>query len=183
LGCLGGTLLLVVLLVAAAVLAVRLAGGALLRSLPGNPERAPQVAEEIADFDLPAGYDSAVATHLLGCALVGYDGPDGHSHIYLFQLPASFRLDAAGLERQFDSAADDPARTGVELQVIERRAVTIRGQATTLVTSEGTNGEGQTYRSASAVFEGKGGQALLSFSGLTATWDAAMIEAFIASMR
>ena len=69
------------------------------------------------------------------------------------------------------------------MKVIEEQAVTIRGEATTLVISEGTNGDGQLYRSANAAFAGKDGQALLSFSGLTNAWDQAMIDSFIASIH
>jgi hypothetical protein len=155
-----------------------------LRNVQASPGEAEQVAQEIADFTIPDGYAPVVASRFAHFELVGYNGPDGRSHIYLFQLPPAIHVDQAELERQFQNSAGNPGQAnGREMKVIEEQAVTIRGEATTLVISEGTNGSGQLYRSANAVFTGKDGQALLSFSGLTTTWDQATIDSFIASMR
>ena len=155
-----------------------------LRNMQASPGEAEQVAQGIADFTLPDGYSPAVASRFAHFELVGYNGPDGRSHIYLFQLPPAIHVDQAELERQFQNSAGNPGQTnGREMKVIEEQAVTIRGEATTLVISEGTNGDGQLYRSANAAFAGKDGQALLSFSGLTNAWDQAMIDSFIASIH
>jgi hypothetical protein len=157
---------------------------ALLSNVQAQPGEADRVAENIANFALPEGYSGAVATQFAGFDLVGYDGPDGHSHLYLFQLPPRWHADWAELERQFQSSVEGQGDDyGPDMEVIAQEPVTIRGLATTLVVSEGTNGQGELIRSASAAFQGKGGQALLSFSGPAATWDPAMIEAFINSMR
>lgn len=48
--------------------------------------------------------------------------------------------------------------------------------------SEGASHD-QSYRVASAVFEGKGGTALVHISMPTASWDQAAVDAFIASLR
>jgi hypothetical protein len=155
-----------------------------ISSVPAEPGEAARVAQDIADFALPDGYTSAVATQFAHFEVVGYNSPDGHSHIYLFQLPPGLSVDQAELERQLQSATESQGNADApDMQVVEQQPVTIRGQATTLVVSEGTNGDGQAIRSASAAFEGKDGQALLSFAGPVAAWDAAMIEAFILSMK
>jgi hypothetical protein len=155
-----------------------------ISGVQAEPGEAAAVAAEIADFSLPAGYSSAVVTQIADLEVVGYNGPDGNSHIYLLQLPPAIRVDQAALESQLQSNAPDPGNDyGPNMQVIDQQPVTIRGQAATLVVSEGTNGQGHSIRSANAVFEGKDGQALLSISGRTATWDAALIETFISSMK
>ncbi len=93
-------------------------------------------------------------------------------------------MDQATLEDQLHSSTGDQGnRYGADMQVIDQQPVTIRGLATTLVVSDGTNGQGQSIRSANAAFKCKDGQALLSLSGPTATWDVAMIETFIGSMK
>jgi hypothetical protein len=155
---------------------------ALVRNVQAAPGEAAQIAAEIADIAVPEGYAASVATRFAHFELVGYDGPDGRSHLYLFQLPPAVHMDWAELQRQLqNTAAPDGAQP--EMQVIDQQAVTIRGEATTLVISEGTNHAGDLYRSASAAFTGNDGQALVSFSGLSATWDQAMVDDFLAAMR
>jgi hypothetical protein len=155
-----------------------------LRDVQAQPGEASSVAQEIADFTLPEGYTSAVATQFAHFEVVGYDGPDGNSHLYLFQMPPALNVDQAELERYLRSATESEGNDyGPDMQVIDQLPVTIRGQATTLIVSEGTNGAGELFRSANAAFQGRDSQALLSFSGPTAQWDTAMIEAFIGSMK
>jgi hypothetical protein len=157
---------------------------AALSSVQAQPGEADRVAQAIADITVPEGYIDAVAVQFADFDVAGYDGPDGHSHIYLFQLPPNWHVDQAELERQLESSMEELGVSyGLDMQVIAQDPVTIRGQATTLVVSEGDNGAGERIRSANAAFQGKEGQALLSFSGLAANWDAPMIEAFIASMK
>jgi hypothetical protein len=175
------------ILIAVAVILVGVVATAiflLTRGGFGPAPNAARIAGEIADFTVPDGYTNALATQLADFEVVGYDGPDGHSHLYLLQLPPGLRVDQADLESRLqESTGDQPGDYGFSMQVIAQQAVTIRGQSTTLVVTEGINGSGQSIRSANAAFEGKDGQALLSFSGLSASWDAAMIDAFMSSMR
>ena len=65
---------------------------------------------------------------------------------------------------------------------IRPRAVWI-GQQTTLIIGEGVNGDNVPYRTASALFEGKGGQALVNISMPSASWDQAVVDEFIESLR
>jgi len=184
LGFLAGAVLTCVLVAVLGLTLFRSTALSILSGVQAEPGEAASIAQEIADFTLPAGYSSAVAADFADFELVGYNGPDGTSHIYLMQLPPAVHVDLAGLETQLQSSTTDQGNTdGLDMHVIDQQSVTIRGQATTLVVSEGTNGQGQSIRSANAAFEGKDGQALLSFSGHTAGWDAAMIDAFIESMK
>jgi hypothetical protein len=179
-----GAVLTCVLIAVLGLTIFRSAAVSVLSDVQAEPGEAAQVAAEIAAFTLPAGYTSAVATQIAHLEVVGYDSPSGDSHIYLFQLPPFLHVDQAELERQLRSATESEGNAQVvEMKVIEQQAVTIRGQATTLVVSEGINGAGRSIRSASAVFAGNDGQALLSFSGPTSAWDAALIIDFINSMH
>lgn len=184
LGFLFGAVLTCALMAVLALTLFRSTVIAALGNVQAQPGEADRVAAAIADFTLPDGYTGAVATQFAGVDVVGYDGPNGRNHLYLFQLPPRWHVDWVELERQFQSSVEGQGNDdSPDMQVIAQEPVTIRGLATTLVVSEGTNGQGERIRSATAAFEGKGGQALLSFSGFAATWDAAMIEAFINSMR
>jgi len=184
LGILVGGMLLCLVIVVLGLVLFNATTRSVISGVQAEPGEAASVAAQIADFALPEGYTSAVATQFAPLEVVGYNGPDGHSHIYLIQLPPGVRVDQAARESQLQSSAGDQgSQYGPDMRIIEQQPVTIRGQATTLVVSEGTNGEGRSIRSANAAFEGKDGQALLSISGSTDGWDAAMVEAFIDSMK
>lgn len=184
LGILVGGMLLCLVIVGLGLVLFNATTRSVISSVQAEPGEAANIAAQIADFALPEGYTSAVATQFAHLEVVGYNGPDGNSHIYLIQLPPAVHVDLAVLESQLQSSTEGQGTDyGPDMQVIDQQPVTIRGQATTLVVSEGTNGQGQSIRSANAAFEGKDGQALLSFSGPTATWDAAMIETFIESIK
>lgn len=71
----------------------------------------------------------------------------------------------------------------MEVRVVERQPCQVRGQETTLVVSEGVSHDGQRYRSASALFEGNDGLALVNISGPANTWDQAMVDTFIESLH
>ena len=58
----------------------------------------------------------------------------------------------------------------------------MRGQATTLVLSEGTNTSGQPYRTLTGVFQGKGGPALLSVEAPLSKWNHTDVVAFALEM-
>ena len=155
-----------------------------LSSVQADPGEAAQVGQAIADYDVPAGYSPSVATQFAHFEVVGYDGPTGSTHLYLFQLPPSVHVDQPELERQLQSATETEGSGDVtNMQIVDEQPVTIRGQATTLVVSEGVNGQGEPIRSANAAFQGKDGQALVSFSGPIAAWDTEVVEAFLASLR
>jgi hypothetical protein len=184
LGFLVGAVLACVLIAVLGLTIFRAAAVTMLSDVQAQPGEAAQVAAEIADFTLPDGYTSAVATQIADLEVVGYNSASGNSHIYLFQLPPFITVDQAELERQLQSATESQGNDQVmDMRVVEQQAVTIRGQATTLVVSEGTNGRGKSIRSANAMFDGKDGQALLSFSGPTSEWDADLIAEFIAAVR
>lgn len=142
-----------------------------------------QIAGEIADYDLPAGFGQAYATKVAGFSLVSYTGDDSYSHIFLFQLPAGVHVDQAEIERRFQQASGEPQDQFQKMKVVDRQTGTIRGQSVELVISEGTNHADMPYREVSGIFQGKQGQAAVMISGPIATWDQGMVDSFLASLR
>lgn len=144
-------------------------------------EKIDSAAAEIASFDLPAGYRSEFSITLNEYTLVSYTPDDGYSHLYLVQS-----INAADTDRLLRAMQDiipgqyDP---DARMTVLETRPVTVRGEETTLVISEGINGDGKTYRQALVAFDGSGGPALLVFSAPVTSWDLAIAETMVASIR
>lgn len=154
------------------------------RVVQSDPAQVAGIAAKIADFTLPAGYKSEAAVEIAGYQYVSYAPGDGHSHIMLIQAPAGAVPDQATLEQYAQQAA--PQRgydRRTRSQVVGQTKATIRGQESTFVVSEGTNSDGQPYRSLTAVFQGRGGTALLSVESPLNTWNQDAVDRFVASIR
>ncbi len=159
-------------------------GYALLRANEPGPAQVGSVASRIADFQVPAGYQPEAVAELAGILLVSYAPGDGHSHIMFVQAPASLPVDQATLEQYAQEAA--PKRgydRNTRSKIVGQKQATIRGQAVTLVIGEGTNSEGQAYRTLTGVFQGKGGPALVSVEQPVSRWNQSTVDEFIASIR
>ncbi len=138
-------------------------------------------ASEIADFDLPAGYVPEFTASLMGYTVASFRLDDGHSHLYLIQSEKD--ADGEKLAQMLDELVPGASDPQTRITVIETHPVTVRGQETTLVISEGVNSEGESYRQATVAFPGKGGPALLVLSEPVESWNQEMVDAFIASIH
>jgi len=162
---------------------LRSAGKTAVDLFEKDPAKVSAAASQIADFDLPDGYQEEYALDLAGITLVAYNPGDGRSHLTLAQGPKGLEIDQNSIENMLSQA--DPSRkektTGLTL--IETRPVSIRGQQTTLMIQEGTNHEGKTYRQLTVAFQGKSGPALLIFEEPISRWNSATVDSLIESMR
>ena len=135
----------------------------------------------IADFDLPAGYSADFSSSMLGYTVATYKGPNEPSHLYLIQ--SEKESDGDELAKMLAELAPGSSDPDSRMTVIEKRPVTLRGQDTTLIVSEGINSEDVPYRQITAAFEGKGGPALLMLSETVGAWDQAAVDEFLSSIR
>ncbi len=146
-----------------------------------DPDTVTAVGNSIADYTLPAGFGDGYAVKWSDFSMVMYTAVDNSSHIYLLQTPGSVLLDRETLEWQMRQVTNREDIS--EARIIDSQPCPIRGEETTLIISEGTNNAGQLYRSASAVFTGNEGAALVSISAPTNSWDQEMVEKFIESLQ
>lgn len=148
-----------------------------------DADRVNRAAATIADFDLPAGYSAEFTASARGYTVVSYRPDDATtdspSHLYLAQ--SEDETDGDTLEATLKNMA--PGVQTSRTVVVETRTVTIRDQATTLVISDNTNGEGARYRQATALFEGKGGPAILVYSDPIDRWDETTLDALLTSIH
>jgi hypothetical protein len=156
-------------------------GRVLSQTIDNEPTKVAAVREDIADYTLPVGFGEAQAVRLANFSMVSYTAEDGQTHIFLFQAPGVLILDEYELERQMGLATGkDEWR---DVTVIESQPCQIRGEESTLIISEGVSHDGSRYRSASAIFDGNGGTALVNISGPSEDWDQEMVDDFIASLQ
>ena len=146
-----------------------------------NSKTINQTSAEIADFDLPAGYQADFSTEAMGYTAVSFTGADGPSHLYLIQ--SEKKADANQLTQTLDQIGIGSGDPDTNHKIVETRTVTVRGQVTKLVISDAVNSEGTTYRQAAVSFQGNGGPALLVFSEPLVNWDQSILDNLIASIR
>ncbi len=159
-------------------------GMTVARNVSTSPVKVQELAGNIADFQLPANYSAEASFALGGYSFVSYAPGDGHSHIQMVQAPASVQVDQTTLEQYAQQANPNVRRDRYsQVRTVGQTQATIRGQTVTLVISEGTNRDGELYRTMTGVFQGKGGPTLLSVESPVSTWDQAEVDSFIASIR
>ena len=152
-----------------------------------DPERVAKIGESIATYDLPAGYEQIGFDILSMKYIFMMPENDIRPMIMLAQFPDSMVGDQKELAREMErSMARQTGQGAADLQAVEQKTYTIRGQQVEAVIMEGTSeieGQSMDMRQMIVVFQGKDGTAALMFYGAKSGWDQAMIDAFIASIR
>jgi hypothetical protein len=179
--------LVVVCLCGAVVLfgGLGIVGSRIAQNSSSNPGQVASVAQNIADYQLPANWQGQFSMSLAGITMVGFRTSDPHGYAMMMQFPGSMAGDQANMERQFQQSMQrQMPGAPQQMQTVGQQQATIRGQQVTLNVSEGTNNsDGVPYHALTGIFQGKGGPVLLSIGGPKATWNEQEVAAFIASIR
>jgi hypothetical protein len=167
----------------AALLGTRLVGRAVIT----DPDRVATVSSQIADFQIPPGYEEMFASNMAGMKMVAIGPADPQADlmvIMLLQLPAPTGINQEELERQMERAlAQQTGMGSADLDVTGEEQVTIRGETIPLTVRDGTTQDGQALHQISGLFPGQGGPTLLMVTGLMDDWDQSAVDRFIASIR
>lgn len=150
-------------------------------AIDANSEEVAKAAAGIAEFALPANYAPEFTAQLGSYTAVSYNPGDGRSHLYLIQ--SKKEADREKLAQTLADLLPGSSDPNTRLTVIENRAATIRGEAATVVISEGVNHDGKTYRQVTVAFQGKGGPALLVLSEPSESWDPSTVDSLLASIQ
>jgi hypothetical protein len=140
-----------------------------------------RTASSIADFTPPAGYTPEFSASLMGYTAASFTPGNDLSHLYL--VSSADEADAEKLLGMLEDVAPGDRDMKARMTVVETRPVSVRGQKTTLVISEGVNGSGTAYKQAMVSFEGKNGPALLVYSEPAGSWNMDTVEQLIGSIR
>lgn len=155
------------------------------QSVSESPQVAVRVGHEIADFEVPHGFSAPYSIHFADVTLIGYKSSSERSHLLLAQFSEGTSINVDEMLRLIKEGSNDPDNIwyNTETELIEQRAVTIRGRETTLKISEGISSDAVEFRMATAKFEGRGGPSLVMIAGPLDEWDADMVETFIESIQ
>ena len=151
-----------------------------------DPQKVTQITSEIAQFDVPAGFNPVYSMEIANFTMAQYMTGDEKSVILITQFPqgTSINMDEMLREIQQNSRRPNSPWYNMDTALVDQKPVTIRGEETTLSISEGTNEKGETYRMASTSFQGKGGGPTVLMIVVPAEqWDEQMVEDFIASIQ
>jgi hypothetical protein len=165
------------------LLGTRLVGRAVIT----DPDRSQAVGREIADYELPPGYEIMFATNMMRFKMVVI-GPTATTSDFLMfimmQFPGGMRVSREEMERQIQQAmARQPGIGSANMQDVGQEQVSIKGETIAMAVREGTMENGERLRQMSGIFQGRGGPVMLMITGVVDTWDQAMVDRFIASIR
>jgi hypothetical protein len=168
---------------AVAFFVVRQAGTQLGQSIKTDSTGVAQVGSRIAGFDLPPGYVQGSGMSILMYDFVMYQPADNSDGMAIVLM--QFRTGTAYSTEQMQKALQQQSgRGGVSMKVVSTYQTTIRGQQSTVVIQDSTNGQmGFVLRELMTSFQGKGGLVMLMMSGPKDTWDQNTADQFIASIR
>ena len=150
-----------------------------------DPQEIAQVAKNIVDYQLPAGYGEQFGMSFFGMDIVAFGKDDlAGNVIIMMQIPAMFGLNPEEMMQEMErSLQQQTGRESVDLQYVDTIQTTIRDQNVTLTVQEGTDSNGTAIRQLTGVFPGKNGMAVLMIAGPTQTWDQQAVDAFLSSLR
>jgi hypothetical protein len=187
-----GVVAVVLLIGCAGVLGVTFLGARMLGQAM-DPAQVEEVAHQITDYTLPAGYKPIMGLPIMGVKMVMFGPsdmavtsgsniaePGAGMVIMLMQAPAG--ADADAMREQMSQRMGSQAGGG-NLTPTGTMDATIRGEAVKLQVSEGASRTGQQLRAVSGAFEGKGGPAMLMIMGNPESWDDAAVQSFLSSMK
>ncbi|HZW04716.1 MAG TPA: hypothetical protein VFF68_12360 [Anaerolineaceae bacterium] len=148
-----------------------------------EPEQVSLVGETITAFALPGQFEEHYAVQFAGYSVMEATTPAGNSHIFLAQAPRNALFDLAGLPGQV-AALDRNWETSrpARLRTVGQVSADVRGEQVPFVISEGVNSDGEIYRQMTALFSGRGGDAMVNISAPVSEWDQAAVDAFITSL-
>jgi hypothetical protein len=184
----GGVLVLCLLCGVAGFAIFAIAGRTLAtnvaQSVEEDPQKARQVGDEIATFNLPEGYTDATSFDMLGLKFVVWEHESGQSTIILLQMPIQSELSEQTIRQMEDAMRQRAPGDLRNVETIEERDLTVRGQPASLLVREGEEANsGERYQQMMLAFQGKGGVAMLMAYMPASPQNQALYEDIIQSIR
>ncbi len=154
--------------------------------IQSNPADIAKVGSQIAQYEIPAGYEQGGFSLLDYSMIVIAPKNDSSKPIFmLMQIPATASTSREEMERSFLQMGQQQAfgNQNLTLRPAGTTSATIRGKQVTLAVQEGTLQTGQGFREMIGVFDGNNGPAMLMIMGPIDTWDLKVVDQFIRSFR
>jgi hypothetical protein len=150
-----------------------------------DPFQIEQAAKEIAEYNLPAGYEESYSMDFFGFFQgVFITNETKGILISMIQLNSSLASGMEGYEEQFqESFLEQYQMDDINLNLVEQRTVMIRGKEETVQVFEGSDNEGSNYTQWVTTFEGNNGTVVVVILGNANNWNDAEVESFLTSIQ
>lgn len=157
-------------------------GTRVTQSFKTDPTSIAEVSAKIAQFDVPAGYQSSMAMSLLSYDTVILSPSSGQADqmIILMQMNGVSVPNPEEMRRQLEQQS---GQSGNNMKIVDSYQTTIRGQSSNVTVEESDGSQGYVLRQLFAVFKGNQGAAILMVQGRKDSWDQTLVDNFIASIR
>ena len=184
---LGAAVLFCCCAVLVAFFVFRQAGQKIKDGVKTDPVAASEAAHKIVDYNLPPGYQEQMSMDILFYSFViiapESSGSATDPIIMLAQFSQS-GTDRKQMEEQLRRSFEQQSgRRGADMQVVEVKTMTIRGEEVEVTTFEGTDQNGNVLRQLITSFPGKDGTAMLMIIGSAQEWDQKLVDGFIESIH
>ncbi len=161
------------------------------QAVTDDPTKAATLGHEIVDYTLPDGYRELGGMNALIFKMIFIGSASKTSDsmfIVLMQFPTGTNMDQEEMQRQMTQAMQQQGQgRNMQTHVVGTQNATIKGQPVTLTVSEGEmtegNRAGTPIRQVIGIFPAKEGTAMLMVMGNKDTWDQAILDNFLASIR
>ncbi|MEN8241998.1 MAG: hypothetical protein ABFS17_08765 [Chloroflexota bacterium] len=148
-----------------------------------DPAQIQEAADELADYQLPVGYQEEFVMDILGFKALFITHSSKNSVIMLMQFNESLFGDVDQARQQFqDTFLQQFQGESIQFTPVGQEQVVIRGQETTLFIYEGSDSAGTDYEQWVSVFNGKNGTVMLMVYGAVGSLDQAELFSFLDSI-
>ena len=150
-----------------------------------DPAKVAAVANRIAKFDIPAGYQEEMGMDFgLYQIVMLQDTANPNKPMIMLMGYKMADADPQQMQEQMQQALEQQTgQPGISWTTVDQRKVTIRGQEVNLIVREGHASSGFSMRQAIAAFNGANGTVLIMIQGDTSAWDDTLVNNFLASIR
>ncbi|MBI5954290.1 MAG: hypothetical protein HY865_21750 [Chloroflexi bacterium] len=164
---------------------IREAGTRMKGMVKTDPTSIAAVSEDIAEFDVPPGYELGMAMSFLNYDMVSIMPADSPSSMNIMMMQFTNLSSSELTQEQMQQALEQQGgQKNMSMTVVEQRTETIRGKEVAVTISESSaTGSEIRFRQWMTVFEGNKGPVMLTIQGSTADWDEDLVTDFIASIR
>jgi len=183
---LGAAALLCLCAVAVAFFMFYQVGQRVKEGVKTDPEAASQAAHKIVDYELPSGYRERMAMDIMFYSVVMIGPESTRVDLPLIMLAQFGQIggNQKDMEQQIRRSFEQQSgNRNLNMQVVEVRKMTIRGEEVEVTIYEGGSENGPVMRQLVTAFPGKDGTAMLIVMGPAGSWDEELIDAFIESIH
>lgn len=149
-----------------------------------DPAQVSTVADKIATYDIPEGYEEQMAMDF-GLYRIVMLAPDlGNQPMIMLMSYNAAGVDPEQMQQELQRSLEQQSgQPGISWTTVEERTVTIRGQEVSLIVREGRGDSGFAMRQMVTAFEGENGTVLVMIQGDAASWDDELIDEFLSSIQ